>query len=98
MKERIRVSTGRLREKGSQWEETLKQTEVSMQEIREEIEHVNEGFYCGAASQIQKAFDKLAQEGEQRIRELCAHVKKLQDMAGNYEEAEMENEIVTADY
>lgn len=98
MKERIRVSTGKIREKGREWEETVRQAEVNMQNVKAQMRQMNTVFCCDAVSRLQKAFSELAEESEQRIRELYAHVEKLQDIAGNYEEAEKENELVTADY
>lgn len=97
MKEKIRVSTGKIREKGSEWEETVRQAEADMQNAREEMGQMDKVFHCEAVSQLRRAFDQLAGEGEQRIRELSFHVEKLQEIAGNYEEAEKENELVTAD-
>ena len=98
MKEKIRVSTEKIREKGREWEETVRQAEVNMQNVKAEMRKMNAVFCCDAVSRLQKAFGELAEEGEQRIKDLCAHVEKLQDIAGNYEEAEKENELVTADY
>lgn len=98
MSGKIRVSTEKIREKGSEWEETAKQAERNLQNIKEVIGQMDACFHCEAVSYLQSAFYKLAQDGENKIKELCSHVKKLQDIAKNYEEAEKENEHVTADY
>mgnify|MGYP002516810098 CR=1 FL=1 len=98
VKEKIRVSTGKVREKGNQWEETISRADAYLENAKKEIGQLTGGFYCEAVLQLQKALDELAEESGQRIRELGIHVEKLQDIAANYEEAEKENELVTADH
>lgn len=93
MKERIRVSTGKIREMGSEWEEMVKRAETDIQTVEEEIGQIDVGFHCQAVLQIQEALHKLTEEGRQRLEDLRSHVEKLQDIAGNYEEAERKNEL-----
>lgn len=98
MKEKIRVSTEKIREKGSDWEETARQAKVDILHAKEEMEQMDSVFHSEAVLVLRAAFYDVTEEGEEKICELLVHLETLQDIAGNYEEAEKENELITADY
>ena len=97
MKEKVRVTTDKLKEKSSEWEEVAKAAGKELRNAGTIMENIQASFYAEPVISIQKAFGKLIEEGCQRMEELCDHIKKLSCIAESYEEAEKENELAVKD-
>lgn len=98
MKERVRVSTKKLKEKSSEWMEMAKAAQKELRNAESIMEKIQTSFDAEPAVSIQKAFEQLTERGCQQMEELCIHLKKLLQIAESYEEAEKENELAVKDY
>lgn len=94
----IMVTTEKVKAKGEELLGMGDQMRTYLQAAEEEIAQIEGCFQATATRQLINAFRKAAMEGTQRISALKAHLEKLQEIAVVYEEAERENELVTADY
>ena len=94
----IKVTTEKVKAKGEELLGMGEQVKTRLQAVEEEIGQIEGCFQAAAARQLIKAFEEAAIEGTRQISALKAHLGKLQEIAIVYEEAEKENELVTADY
>lgn len=92
----IRVTTEKVKSKGEELSGMADQIKRHLQSVEDEIGKIEGCFQAQAAGQLRKAFGTYAAEGLERVWELAAHIEKLQEIAAIYEEAERENELVTA--
>lgn len=98
MKERVRVSTERLKEKSGEWLQMAKAVQKELRNAESIMDKIQTSFDAEPAVSIQKAFEQLTDRGCQQVEELCDHFKKLSQIAESYEEAEKENELAVKDY
>lgn len=97
VKEKVRVTTDKLKEKSSEWEEIAKAAGKDLRKAGTTMENIQASFYAKPIVFIQKAFGQLIEEGCRQMEELCDHIKKLSRIAESYEEAERENELAVKD-
>lgn len=97
VKEKIRVTTDKLKEKSSEWEEVAETAGRELRNAGTIMENIQASFYAEPVVSIQKTFEQLIEEGCRQMEELCDHIKKLSCIAGSYEEAEKENELAVKD-
>lgn len=93
MKEKVRVTTDKLKEKSSEWTEVAIAAEKELRNAGTIMENIQASFYAEPVVSIQKTFEQLIEEGCRQMEELCDHIKKLSCIAESYEEAEKENEL-----
>lgn len=94
----IKVTTEKVKAKGEELFGMGEQAKTRLQAAEKEIEQIERCFQAVATRQLIKAFGEAAIEGTNQISALKAHLGKLQEIAIVYEEAEKENELVTAGY
>lgn len=97
MKERVRVNTEKLKEKSSEWTETVKEAKTELRKAGTIMGNMQTAFCAEPVFSIQKAFEQLMEKGCRHMEELCNHMEKLSGIAQSYEEAENENELVIKD-
>lgn len=97
MKEKVKVSTDKLKEKSSECTETVKAAGKELRNTGAIMENIQASFYAKPMVSIQKIFEQLIEKGCRQMEELCDHMKKLSDIAESYEEAEKENELAVKD-
>lgn len=98
MGEIVKITTEKLKAKGTELFGMADQASFYLQEAEEGMGQIESSFKARAAEQLKTAFGKFAQEGAERMKTLSLHLEKLQEIAEIYEEAEQENELVTTDY
>ena len=93
MKEKVRVTTDKLKEKSSEWTEVAIAAGKELRNAGTIMENIQASFYAEPVVSIQKTFEQLIEEGCRQMEELCDHIKKLSCIAESYEEAEKETEL-----
>ena len=97
VKEKVRVTTDKLKEKSSECAEVAKAAGKELRNAGTIMENVQASFCAEPVVSIQKVFGQLIEEGCRQMEELCDHIKKLSCIAESYEEAEKENELAVKD-
>lgn len=98
MEEIVKITTEKLKAKGTELLGMADQASFYLQAAEEGMGQIEGCFKARAAERLKTAFGKFAQEGAERIKRLSLHLEKLQEIAVIYEEAERKNELVTTDY
>ena len=94
---KIKVTTGRLREKKAGW---VAASALADQDFRQGCEggiHITDCFDGEVARGFQKEFEEGLEKGKRSFAQLILQIEKLEIIASVYEKAEEENIVVTTE-
>ena len=98
MAEKIVVTSQYLREKQQEWITLLGRAQENLLEAAMDTERLRQHFWGNPARRLQGEFISLGKEGMEAFGRMKTHLRKLEEIASVYEDAERRNVDVAADH